>query len=60
MRRAFLISSPMNDAVSHPPKANVSTDQKMMSLKCVLGVIECSEKCVAEPKRCHAIGHMTS
>ena len=40
VRRAFLISSAMNDAVSHPPKANVSTDQKMMSLNRRLGAIE--------------------
>src|SRR5271170_1973331 len=48
-RRGFLISSPMKEAVSHPPKANVSTDQKMRSLKCTLGVIECMVNEVAEP-----------
>ena len=39
----------MKDAVSQPPKAKVSTDQKMMSLRCVLGVIECTVNDVAEP-----------
>src|ERR1700677_2796452 len=39
VRRAFLISSAMNDAVSHPPKAKVSTDQKMISFRRRLGVM---------------------
>jgi hypothetical protein len=39
----------MKDAVSHPPKANVSTDQKMMSLKCLLGIMECRVNEVADP-----------
>ena len=49
----------MNDAVSHPPNANVSTDQKIMSLKCVLGIMECSVNEVADPKRCHATKPIT-
>ena len=32
-RRAFLISPPMIEAVSHPAKAKISTDQKIMSLR---------------------------
>jgi len=44
-----LDSSPMNDAVSQPPKANVSTDQKMMSFRRTLGIMVCSENVVADP-----------
>ena len=48
-RRGSFISSPIKDAVSQPPRAKVSTDQKMMSFKCMLGVIECMVNGVADP-----------
>src|SRR5689334_7103067 len=48
----------MKDAVSQPPKAKVSTDQKMMSWKCRLGINAWGANDVADPKRCHAINPM--
>src|SRR5215467_2618507 len=59
LRRALRISSPMKDAVSQPPKANVNDDQKIMSFKCTLGSISATVNTVAEPKRCKAIELMT-
>ena len=54
----FLISSPMKEAVSQPPKAKVNDDQKIMSLKRVLGIMLVALKEVADPKRCHAMTPM--
>src|SRR5215467_14268822 len=58
-RRVFLTSSAMNDAVSQPPKANVNVDQKIRSLKCVLGISAPALNEVADPKRLKAIKPIT-
>ena len=39
----------MIEAVSHPAKAKISTDQKIMSLIWTPGVMECSVNEVAAP-----------
>ena len=49
----------MNEPVSDPPKANTSSDQNTMSLKCRLGTIVCKVKWFAAPKRCNAIPPIT-
>src|SRR5215831_7479345 len=48
----------MKEAVSHPPKANVRDDQKIISLKRRLGLMLAAWKEVADLKRCHAIAPM--
>src|SRR5260370_25242698 len=58
VRRVFLVSTHMKEAVSQPPKAKVKDDQKIMSLKRVLGIMVVALKEVAEPKRCHAMAPM--
>src|SRR6266581_3476240 len=49
----------MNDAVSQPPNAKNKSDQKMMSLKWVLGTIEWRVNVVADPNRCQAMKPIT-
>ena len=54
VRRAFSISSPIVDPLSTPPKANASVDQKMMSLRCMLGTTAWASIGVADPNRLQA------
>ncbi len=48
--RAFSISSPSIDALSRPLSENAIVDQKMMSLRCVLGTNDFAVNGVADPK----------
>ena len=54
VRRASSISSPIVDPLSTPPKANAIVDQKMMSLRCMLGTRAWPVIGVANPNRLHA------
>ena len=54
VRRASSISSPIVDPLSTPPNAKAMVDQKMMSLRCMLGATACAVMGVAEPNRLHA------
>ena len=51
VRRASTISSPIVDALSTPPNANAIVDQKMTSLRLVLGTSDAAVIGVADPKR---------
>src|SRR6476660_8732684 len=53
VRRASLISSPIVDALSTPPKANAIVDQKMTSFKLTLGTSDDAVIAVADPNRAH-------
>src|SRR5204863_8438602 len=48
---ASLISSPIVDPLSTPPNAKAIVDQKMMSLRLVLGKNACAFMDVADPNR---------
>src|SRR5262245_4297735 len=53
VRRASRISSPIVDPLSTPPKAKAIVDQKITSLRLVLGVTVSTVIGVAAPKRIH-------
>src|SRR5437588_2588377 len=53
VRRASSISSPIVDPLSTPPNAKAIVDQKITSLRLVLGINVCAEIGVADPKRFH-------
>jgi hypothetical protein len=54
VRRASLISSPIVDPLSMPPNAKAIVDQKMMSLRFMLGTNACAFIGVADPNRLQA------
>src|SRR5260370_30914522 len=61
LRRAFLTSSPMNDAASRPLNPNARVDQKTMSsIPWGLGTIAASVKWVAGPNLIHAVSPMAT
>src|SRR5580765_3172129 len=53
IRLASLISSPIVDAPSMPPKANAMLDQNTMSLRPVLGTNAAGDSGMADPYRAH-------
>ena len=53
VRLASTISSPIVDALSTPPNANAIVDQKMTSLKPVLGISDAAVIGVADPYVIH-------
>src|SRR5262245_18298739 len=55
VRRGSRISSPIVDPLSTPPNANAMVDQKITSLRFVLGAKAAPSIGVAEPNRLHAI-----
>src|SRR5262250_3703926 len=55
VRRASLISSPIVDALSTPPNANAIVDQKMTSLRLVLGRSDEGARLDADPNLTHEI-----
>src|SRR5450759_3897221 len=59
VRLASLISSPIVDPLSTPPNAKAIVDQKMMSLRCMLGTRAWAVIGVADPKRPHATAPST-
>src|SRR6266851_8959310 len=59
VRRASLISSPIVDPLSTPPNAKAIVDQKMTSLRLVLGINVACVIGVAEPCRRHEIAPST-
>src|SRR6185436_13901555 len=59
VRRASSISSPIVDALSTPPNANAIVDQKITSLRLVLGTNAPASIGVADPKRLHEIAPRT-